>query len=75
MASNPQVAKTERSVVSTSSFPAKSSLDAIAKYLRTIRATGKLVVNFSQGGTNSVTFEARHVLNGDDHVELIFEGD
>ena len=62
----------ERAVLSVSRFPAKVSLDDIARHLRAIRATGKLTINFSQGGTNSVTFEARHTLNGSDRVELLF---
>lgn len=63
-----------RAVVSESRFPNRSSLDSIARHLRSIHATGKLTINFSQGGVNTVTFEARHTLNGTDHVELKFEG-
>ena len=62
-----------RAVVSTSQFPNRTSLDAVSKHLRSIKATGQLVINFSQGGINSVTFEAQHKLNGHDHVELIFD--
>lgn len=62
----------ERSVVSRSRYPNKSSLDRIARSLRALHATGKLTINFSQGGVNSVLFEAIHVLNGSDQVELHF---
>lgn len=65
----------KRAVVSESRFPNKISLDSIAKHLRTIHATGKLSVNFSLGGVSDVTFEARYTLNGNDHVEIKFEGD
>lgn len=62
----------KRSVVSQSKFPNKSSLDIIAKHLHVIGATGKLVVDISQGGINSVSFEARHSLNGSDKLEIQF---
>jgi hypothetical protein len=75
MADNPNVLVVHREVLSESKFPNKSSLDKIAKHLRSIRATGKLTIHFSQGGVNTVTFEARHTLNGYDHIELKFEGD
>lgn len=71
----PVVLKVHRAVVSDSKFPNRTSLDLIAKHLRTIRATGTLTVNFSQGGVNTVTFSARNTLNGHDHLELKFEGD
>jgi hypothetical protein len=61
-----------RSVLSRSKYPNKSSLDRIANSLRLIHATGKLTINFSQGGVNSVTFEASHDLNGSDRMELQF---
>jgi hypothetical protein len=62
----------KRSVVSQSRFPNKSSLDIIAKHLHMIGATGKLTIDFSQGGINSVSFEARHSLNGSDKLEIQF---
>lgn len=61
-----------RSVVSETRFPNHASLDDIRRLLHGMHATGKLVINMSQGGTSSVIFEARHTLNGDDHVELLF---
>lgn len=64
-----------RAVVSESKFPNRTSLDLIAKHLRTIRATGKLTINFSLGGISGVTFEARNTLNGHDHLEIKFESD
>lgn len=61
-----------RAVVSETRFPNHASLDDIRRTLKSMHATGKLVICMSQGGTNSVSFEARHPLNGDDHVELLF---
>lgn len=61
-----------RQVVSVSRFPNNSSLDSLIKHLRSIRARGKLTVNLSQGGINTILFEASHALNGNDHVELQF---
>ena len=66
--------KTHRSVISRTKFPNRSSLDAIRHHMKSIRGTGRLTVDFSQGGVNSITFEASHMLNGHDHVELLFEG-
>jgi hypothetical protein len=61
-----------RAVISETSFPNSASLDDIRRTLKSMHATGKLVVHMSEGGTSRVIFEARHPLNGDDHVELLF---
>lgn len=62
----------KRSVVSEITFSNKISLDQIKTQLRRIKATGKLIVNVSQGGVNTVYFEARNSLDGQSHVELLF---
>lgn len=62
---------TRRVVVSESKFPNKSSLDAIRDYLRTMRATGKLVINFAQGGTNSVVFEERQSVDSATEIHVV----
>lgn len=65
--------KIKRSVVSTINFSNRVSLDHIKHELRKIRATGQLTIHVSQGGINAVVFEARNSLNGNDHVELLFD--
>lgn len=70
--SGPHSQPCRRFVVSETSLPTKISLEEIRQQLKRIRATGKLVVNFSQGSANTVTFEARQSINGDDHVEIKF---
>jgi hypothetical protein len=65
--------KIQRAVVSRSRWPNKSNLQDIREHMRHIRATGRLVVHFSQGGVNTITFEAESTLNGHDHIELMFD--
>lgn len=62
----------KRLVLSVVQFPRKTSLDNIARHIRTIKGTGALIVHFSQGGINAVTFESRNSLDGHNHVELKF---
>ena len=64
--------KIQRSVVSRISFPNKSDLERIRTHMRSVRGTGKLVISFSQGGVNSITFEVSNSLKGHDNVELLF---
>lgn len=61
---------TKRSLHSRSTFPNTTSLDAIRNYLKTVKATGQMVVNYSQGGINSIFFEERNDVNGADRIEV-----
>jgi len=41
-------------------FPRGVSLEQLVEVLRSERATGRLVIDLSQGGVNAVTFHQQH---------------
>lgn len=69
----PSELKVKRLVLSEITFSNKSIIDSVVKQLRKVRATGKLIVNLSQGGVNSVVFEAKNSIDGHSHIELKFD--
>ena len=48
------------------SFPPSTSLDAIAREIKSSGATGKLTVDFSTGGIGRITFHERKKVSFDE---------